>query len=55
MKIIAASFQCESNSRAAQHPQCADLEYCAGEDIFRKMPIRAVSQGLRDTKVSVPS
>ena len=41
MKIIAASFQCESNSRAVLHPQCADFEYCTGEDIFRKMPVKA--------------
>ncbi|MBQ9544628.1 MAG: M81 family metallopeptidase [Clostridia bacterium] len=40
MKIIAASFQCESNSRAALRPGHGDFEYCEGEDIFKKMPVK---------------
>ena len=37
MKIIVASYQCESNSRALYHPQKSDFEYFSGEDIFKKL------------------
>ena len=42
MKVLVASFQCESNSRAALHPQKDDFEYFAGEDIFKKLVVRDV-------------
>ena len=42
MKIIVASFQCESNSRAALHPGKADFEYFAGEDVFKKLVVKRV-------------
>lgn len=42
MKVIVASFQCESNSRAALHPQKSDFEYFSGEDIFKKLVVRDV-------------
>ena len=37
MKVIVASFQCESNSKASYHPQRSDFEYFKGEDIFKKL------------------
>lgn len=40
MKIICASFQCESNSAATLHPQKYDFEYFAGEDIFKKLVVK---------------
>ena len=42
MKIIVASFQCESNSKANLHPQKSDFEYFAGEDIFKKLVVRDI-------------
>ena len=42
MKIIVASFQCESNSKAKQHPQKHDFEYFNGEDIFKKLVVKEV-------------
>lgn len=42
MKIIVGSFQCESNSRAALHPQKGDFEYFAGEDIFKKLVVKDI-------------
>ncbi len=42
MKVIVASFQCESNSRAGLHPTRSDFEYFSGEDIFRKLVVRDV-------------
>lgn len=42
MKIICASFQCESNSRAKTHPQKYDFEYFRGEDIFKKLVVKEV-------------
>lgn len=42
MKILAASFQCESNSRALYHPQLSDFEYFKGEDIFKKLVVRDI-------------
>ena len=42
MKIICASFQCESNSRAKTHPQKYDFEYFKGEDIFKKLVVKDV-------------
>ena len=40
MKIIVASFQCESNSRAKLQPQKYDFEYFRGEDIFKKLVVK---------------
>lgn len=42
MKIIVASFQCESNSKAKLHPQRHDFEYFTGEDIFKKLVVKDV-------------
>ena len=42
MKIICASFQCESNSKAKTHPQKFDFEYFKGEDIFKKLVVKDV-------------
>ncbi|MBQ3221869.1 MAG: M81 family metallopeptidase [Clostridia bacterium] len=42
MKIIVASFQCESNSKAKLHPQKHDFEYFKGEDIFKKLVVKEV-------------
>lgn len=42
MKVIVASFQCESNSKAVLHPQKADFEYFAGEDIFKKLVVKDI-------------
>jgi len=39
MKIICASFQCESNSLAKLHPQKYDFEYFKGADIFKKLVV----------------
>lgn len=40
MKVIAASFQCESNSKASLHPKFGDFEYFEGEDIFKKLVVK---------------
>ena len=42
MKIICASFQCESNSLAKTHPQKYDFEYFKGDDIFKKLVVKDV-------------
>ena len=42
MKIIVASFQCESNSKANLHPQKSDFEYFVGEDIFKKLVVKDI-------------
>jgi len=42
MKIIVASFQCESNSKALLHPQKSDFEYFSGEDIFKKLVVKDI-------------
>lgn len=42
MKVLVASFQCESNSRAAYHPQKEDFEYFKGEDIFKKLAVKEI-------------
>ncbi len=42
MKIIVASFQCESNSRASLHPGKKDFEYFSGEDIFKKLVVKDI-------------
>ncbi|MBQ9756027.1 MAG: M81 family metallopeptidase [Clostridia bacterium] len=42
MKIIVASFQCESNSKAVLHPTIEDFEYFKGEDIFKKLVVKDV-------------
>lgn len=42
MKIVCASFQCESNSRAKAHPQKYDFEYFTGDDIFKKLVVKDV-------------
>lgn len=44
MKIICASFQCESNSRAKLYPTENDFEYFAGDDIFRKLVVKDAFQ-----------
>ncbi len=40
MKVIVASFQCESNSKAKLHPSKEDFEYFSGDDIFRKLVVK---------------
>ncbi len=42
MKIIVASFQCESNSKAKLHPTIEDFEYFKGQDIFKKLVVKEV-------------
>lgn len=42
MKVIVASFQCESNSKASLHPQKSDFEYFAGDDIFKKLVVKDI-------------
>ena len=42
MKVIVASFQCESNSKANLHPQKSDFEYFAGWDIFKKLVVKDI-------------
>ncbi len=42
MKVIVASFQCESNSRARLHPTKKDFEYFSGEDIFKKLVVKDI-------------
>lgn len=42
MKVIVASFQCESNSKANLHPQKNDFEYFAGDDIFKKLVVKDI-------------
>ena len=42
MKIIVASFQCESNSKAKLHPKKHDFEYFKGQDIFKKLAVKEV-------------
>ena len=41
-KIIVASFQCESNSKAKLHPKKEDFEYFKCEDIFKKLVVKDV-------------
>ena len=43
MKVIVASFQCESNSKANLHQQKSDFEYFAGWDIFKKLVVKKVT------------
>ena len=40
MKIIVASFQCESNSKAKLHPKKHDFEYFQGDDVFKKLVVK---------------
>lgn len=42
MKILVASFQCESNSKAKLHPTKSDFEYFKGEDIFKKLVVKEI-------------
>ena len=42
MKIIVASYQCESNSRASYHPKKNDFEYFSGDDIFKKLAVKEI-------------
>ena len=42
MKILVASFQCESNSKAKLHPKKHDFEYFKGEEIFKKLAVKEV-------------
>ena len=42
MKVIVASFQCESNSKAKLHPTIEDFEYFKGEDIFHKLAVKDI-------------
>lgn len=42
MKVIVASFQCESNSRAKLHPKKDDFEYFKGDDIFKKLVVKGI-------------
>lgn len=42
MKIICASYQCESNSKSKMPPLKADFEYFKGEDIFQKLVVKDI-------------
>ena len=42
MKILVASFQCESNSKAKLHPQKHDFEYFQGDEIFKKLVVKDI-------------
>lgn len=42
MKIIVASFQCESNSKAKLHPTKGDFEFFKGQDIFKKLVVKDI-------------
>lgn len=42
MRVLVASFQCESNSRALYHPGKPDFEYFVGEDIFKKLCVKEI-------------
>ena len=42
MKVIVASFQCETNSLAKLHPIKEDFEYFKGEDIFKKLVVKDI-------------
>jgi len=42
MKVIVASFQCESNSKAKMHPQISDFEFFSGEYIFKKLVVKDI-------------
>ena len=42
MKVLVASFQCESNSLAKLHPKKHDFEYFSGEEIFKKLAVREI-------------
>lgn len=42
MKVIVASYQCESNSLAKIHPGKEDFEYFRGDDIFKKLVVKDV-------------
>lgn len=52
-KIIVASFQCESNSKAKLHPTKEDFEYFKGEDIFKKLAVKEVFENAG--YIAVPS
>jgi microcystin degradation protein MlrC len=41
-KIIVASFQCESNSKAKLHPTIEDFEYFKGKEIFKKLAVKDI-------------
>ena len=45
MKIIVASFQCETNSLAKLYPDVSDFEYFCGEDIFKKLAVKDIFTG----------
>ena len=54
-KIIVASFQCESNSKAKLHPTKEDFEYFKGEKIFKKLAVKDIfehSQGLINMSIN---
>ncbi len=42
MKIICASFQCESNSLASLHPGKSDFVYARGEEALDKLAVREI-------------
>ena len=42
LKILVASFQCESNSKAKMHPQKHDFEYFQGDEIFKKLVVKEI-------------
>ncbi len=42
MKVIVASFQCESNSKAKLHPTIEDFEYFKGRDILKKLAVKEI-------------
>jgi len=42
MKVIVASFQCESNSKANLHPQKTDFEFFSGANIFKKLVVKDI-------------
>ena len=50
MKVIVASFQCESNSMSKIHPSKGDFEYFEGWDIFKKLVVKDI---LTDAGITV--
>lgn len=42
MKIICASFQCESDSKATIHPQTYDFVYAKGQEALNKLAVKEI-------------
>ena len=51
LKIIVASYQCESNSFASYHPKKSDFEYFKGDDIFKKLVVKEIFESYGHTVI----